>query len=212
MNTQITQLSNLAIEFAIRGEEISDKIVKSIHSTIFTTAKNLKSNFIELAKLLWITKEYRLWARMGYETQEDFILEVKESMGISRTDFFSLINTYEILVIEHNIPEDKLQEIGLRKAETVIKAIKCDGNIEEWISEAEHQSSDHLEIKLREMKGDPEPHKKVVTIIKTEVLIKFIQQFNEKSVDKLCETIKQIKVIKVIKDLEMGYIEMEVKK
>jgi vacuolar-type H+-ATPase catalytic subunit A/Vma1 len=101
--------------------------------------------------------------------------------------------------------------MGLRKAETVIKAIKCGGNIEEWISEAEHQSSDHLEIKQREMKGDHEPHKKVITIIKSEIFIKFIQQFNEKNVDELCKIIKQVEAIRVIKDLELGYIELEIR-
>lgn len=210
-----SDLSRL-LDIAVRGkEELTNDQIEAIHSRIQELVSGIKGQFVELARWLWIVKAWRLWEKMGFETQEAFIEQITEEASISRTDFFGMIRSYG-LVSEGHIKEEDLSQIGLKNANIMARAIEGGGNVEEWKEKAKIMPLRHLELEARKVEGKETPHQKTITFIKPKVLVEFLLLLlveegidESENLNKLLEAIMRLGKIKIFRDLELGYIGLE---
>lgn len=189
-----------------------------LYDRVMQLVVTIKSSFIELSKWIWIIKTHHLWLEMGFATQEEFINDLVEESQISRTDFFEMNRVYEELVIKYAIPEEDVGDIGLRKAGLITKQIARDDNIsgaqvDELMERARYLTYNHLELEMREARGETTPAQKIIGIMSTEILVKFLKEImgakEVKNWGGMIETLLQLKRVRIFRDLEVGFLGIE---
>jgi hypothetical protein len=114
-----TQSKELSSEEADARAERCFAIDQSIKACLASG----RSAMWELAKRLHEFDEENGWTALGYESQSEWLADPE--IGMSRAQFFRLVGQYRELVIQRQLPADKVAELDTSKVEIVLPRVKA---------------------------------------------------------------------------------------
>ena len=125
------------------SNEIEEKIGEKayyINEEITTLVRNIRSNYITLAELLYKMKTENLWQYLSYESFWAYV--GSPEISLKRSTVYKLLGIYEKFVLEEKVSHDRLAGVDYNKLDMV--RTKVEGDAEEWIEKAKELSRSDL--------------------------------------------------------------------
>lgn len=108
--------------------------------------RHLEGGFIDLGRRLYQIKQKEMWYDAGWSSFDEFTAELK----MSPANCSKLISVYEKFVLEYNIPEQKLIEIGSWSSLYSIGAkTETKEEAEDWIDKARLMRREDIQSELK---------------------------------------------------------------
>ncbi len=137
--------------------------------------KNLEENFVQLGQLLSEMKRAKVFRYKGYDNFKEFI---EAEFNISNSLANKIIGNFELFLIELDVDEKSVKQIGLDKLNVIKPMVRNSSfqEVEEWIKEAEELPATKLREKVKEVRERQKSKEKTLKDI-------FIEQYFEKMID-----------------------------
>ena len=130
-----------------------------IRTNIKTLIREVDRNYVELSRLLYLTRHCETWKEWGHDSFADY---VENEAGKSMDQARALISIFERLVIELEVDETTLKLIGWTKARLLLKVVDKQ-NVNDWLEKAKTLSRRKLQDSIKEArKTDEEKPKRCV--------------------------------------------------
>ena len=137
--------------------------------------KNLEENFVQLGQLLSEIKRAKVFRYKGYDSFKEFI---EAEFNISGTLANKIIGNYELFLIELDVDEKSVKQIGLDKLNMIKPLVRNSPyrEVEEWINKAEELPTTKLREEVKEVREKKRSKEKTLKDI-------YIEQYLEKMID-----------------------------
>ncbi|HHE38966.1 MAG TPA: hypothetical protein ENL20_10395 [Candidatus Cloacimonetes bacterium] len=137
--------------------------------------KNLEENFVQLGQLLSEIKRAKVFRYKGYDSFKEFI---EAEFNISGTLANKIIGNYELFLIELDVDEKSVKQIGLDKLNIIKPLVRNSPyrEVEEWINKAEELPTTKLREEVKEVREKKRSKEKTLKDI-------YIEQYLEKMID-----------------------------
>lgn len=116
--------------------------------------QNIEGAFIELGKRLLRIRDERLW-ESNWESYEEFLSEIKISPGKAS----KICSVYEKFVVEFEVDQEKLANVGWSNLYSMLPAIKTKSDAKEWVDKGMVLRREDIEDEVREFKHGKCEHK-----------------------------------------------------
>ena len=128
--------------------------------------KNTESDVISLGRLLYEIKEKKIYRAFGYI---NFSLYVEDKLNLSASIANRYIRIFKEFVLELNIGEDTLNELGMSSLELLLKMFKIVENDKvELIQLAQKESYSNMKVKYQDLKEQLKEKEKTMEEVLTE--------------------------------------------
>ncbi len=136
--------------------------------------KNLEDNFIQLGQLLSEMKRAKVFKYKGFDNFKDFI---EAEFNLSSALANKIIGNYELFLIELDVDEKSVKQIGLDKLNVIKPMVRNTSyqEVEEWIKEAEELPTTKLREKVKEVRERQKSKDKTLKDV-------YIEQYLEKMI------------------------------
>jgi len=137
--------------------------------------KNLEENFVQLGQLLSEMKRAKVFKYKSYDNFKEFI---EAEFNISSTLANKIIGNFELFLIELDVDEKSVKQIGLDKLNVIKPMVRNSSyqEVEEWMKEAEELPATKLREKVKEVRERQKSKEKTLKDI-------FIEQYLGKMID-----------------------------
>jgi hypothetical protein len=132
--------------------ELAAKLASEVDQRIKLTVRNMRRLWLDLAKDLYFFQRGELWRDLGYSSFEQWLAE--PDISLDRRWVYQLKTIYQQLVVEREVPMDRLARINVTAVGEVLPAIRRQYvTLDEGLSDAETLVSSDLRIRYRGLVG-----------------------------------------------------------
>lgn len=141
---------------ATAPSEAAAAAAHEIDQRIRRTVRAMKGAWVQLAGELYRFNRSGMWRDLGYETFEEYLEQ--PDLELRRRWVYELIGMYEQLVIERDVPAERLSELNSSKVREVLPAVRRGRvTLAQAFSDAETLSRPDLQERYRGLTSMPDP-------------------------------------------------------
>ena len=136
-------------------QEAVSKVAAQADREIRETVRTMRRLWIVLAKQLHAFVRAEMWRDLGYETLNAYLADPE--IDLERRYAFNLVATWEQLVVQREIPVERLGDLRVSKVLEVLPALRAGAvDVDTALSDAEVLPRRDLEIRYRGLaSGNP---------------------------------------------------------
>jgi hypothetical protein len=121
-----------------------------VRKDVLDTKRNIEDSYFRLGELLYEVHYGGYWQEWGYDDFDSYLMD---EVGFHHRKGMYFISIYKKLLIEAQVPKEKLEGIGWSKAKEVAR-VATKENAEEWVEKARESTVTELVNEVRETKAE----------------------------------------------------------
>jgi hypothetical protein len=153
------------LELAAAEQEAVARVAFEADQRIRSTVRQMRRLWIELARELHAFVRAEMWRDLDFDTLESYLAD--PGIELERRYAFNLVAAWEQLVVQREVPEERLGDLRVSKVLEVLPAIRSGAvSVDRGLADAEVLPRRDLEIQYRGLVSGGQPD--VDSTIRTE--------------------------------------------